>query len=117
MSIDINQPANPETVKELTKSVKMPSYMRRPIDIDLELEEPEVDLEFKVYDFQFSDPRRVGPHNIDAFMEAKQARNQTIEELLNAGWQIDNQIICPPNVMLIFSREKEEVEEDGRNTG
>ena len=76
---------------------------RSPV-IDLE---PEVDLEFKVLTFDFSPPRSTA--GVTGMIE----RNEKIEDLLNAGWQLDNQIVCPPSVTLIFSREKEEVE-DGK---
>ena len=65
------------------------------------------DLEFKVYDFGFLDASCVGPHNTDAFMEHKKERRKNITEFLNDGWWLTDKIICPPNVMLIFCREKE----------
>ncbi len=79
------------------------------IDLVIDLE-PEVDLEFEIYDFVFSDHHAVGPHNVDAFIEGRKKRNQIIEDFLNNGWQIHKMIVCPPNVILIFSREKEEKE-------
>ncbi len=68
--------------------------------------EPEVDLEFKVHSFYFG-----ANEAEDVVIKDVQLRNGEIEDLLNDGWQLDDKIICPPNVMLIFSREKEEVKD------
>jgi len=70
------------------------------------------DLEFKIHAFAFSDSRTVGPHNIDAFVASKKERDQIIEAFLNNGWWLTDKIICPPHVMLIFSREKEAEENE-----
>ena len=95
MSDEIGHPVMPPRVKP----VKFPSYMRPPID--LELEEPEVDLEFIALTVKVSDDERSSPDG-------------KITQMLNEGWQLDDKIICRPFVTLIFSREKEEVEEHGR---
>jgi hypothetical protein len=68
-------------------------------------------MEYKVHCFGLS-TSNVGPHNVDAAIKGIKQRNQAIEDLLNDGWEIYEPIICPPNVMLILNREKEN-EEDG----
>jgi len=67
----------------------------------IELEEESPELEFKVMDFSMAPPQSFG------MVKNQTERNQEIEALLNDGWQIDEKIICPPYVMIIFSREKE----------
>lgn len=74
--------------------------------IDMEFEDPEVDLEFKTRVYVLS---AIGqPDDVTTDL-AEQA--QEIEAYYNDGWQIDDKIICPPVVVLIFSREKEKVKE------
>ncbi len=82
----------------ITEPVKPLSYMRPAID--LELEEPEVDLEFKAQTFRF----------MDGGQFSNDVNDQNVTDLLNIGWQIDDKIVCPPFAMLILSREKEEKE-------
>lgn len=64
---------------------------------ELESEEPEpgLELEFKAQHFC-----------METGMECGTA-GAKIEDLLNDGWQIDDKIICPPFVIIIFSRVKE----------
>jgi hypothetical protein len=59
--------------------------------------DPDPELEFRIITFAFS---------VELFL-ADDLVGQQIKTLLNDGWQIDDKIISPPFVMLIFSREKE----------
>lgn len=59
------------------------------------------ELEFEV--MAFAVPTTCG----EIFDQDLKACNQKIRDALNAGWQIDEKIICPPVVWLILSREKE----------
>jgi len=75
-------------------------YMRPAVDA----EEADLELEFKVYSFELM------AVTCDAMEDGRTAsgnRDKQIESWLTDGWQIDQKIICPPYVMLIFSREKE----------
>lgn len=74
--------------------------------IDFEPEVDEVDLEFKVMAMRLQAKRRRMPWASDSIPTKR------IEDLLNSGWQLDNQVVCRPFVMLIFSREKEREEEN-----
>ena len=67
-------------------------------------EDPEPELEFYVMPFDFSP----GQPDIDGYW----SNAEQITRKLNDGWQIDDKIICPPFVMIIFSREKETQDND-----
>jgi len=58
------------------------------------------DLEYKVLSFRVDGPSFI-----------TEAIDQTTQDLLNTGWNLYNEIVCPPFVMLFFSREKEENKE------
>lgn len=91
----------------MSDEIKHMKPMRFNPVIDMEFEEPEVDLEFKTRVYVFS---VIGqPDDVTTDL-AEQA--QEIEAYCNDGWQIDDKIICPPVVVVIFSREKEEVREN-----
>lgn len=72
--------------------------------IDMEPDEEIGDLEFKVYTIKWID----GAGPVDPYNK----HSQEVEKILNDGWQLDDKIISPPFVMLIFSREKETKEDE-----
>lgn len=91
----------------MSNEIKPAKPMRFNPVIDMEFEDPEVDLEFKTRVYVLS---AIGQPNDVTTDLAEQA--QEIEAYCNDGWQIDDKIICPPFAILIFSREKEEVKEN-----
>ena len=82
-----------------------PWYFHRPetpIPVDTPhfgFNEPEPELEFEQFTFECISPTLT----IGAM--------KTVLNFLNEGWQIDDKIVCPPYVMIIFSREKETTED------
>lgn len=56
------------------------------------------DLEFRVHRLRFDTEEGI--------------TNLGIETLLSEGWWLTDKIICPPNVILIFCREKETEENE-----
>jgi len=76
-------------------------YIDNPIDAEY-IE----DLVFKVLIIKLE-----GPPDFVPMGKEWQPVDTKIENLLNTGWNLYNEIVCPPFVMLFFSREKEEGKE------
>lgn len=75
--------------------------MSFPLDLVESPEDLSVVLEFHVMAFAV-------PESVSGILgHDLNATNKAIGDYLNAGWEIDDKIICPPIVWLIFSREKE----------
>ena len=69
--------------------------------IDGDIVEYVEDLEHKVMMVKLESPPDFIPTAIEFIPIDAQ-----IENLLNDGWQIYNDVVCPPFVMLFFSRER-----------
>lgn len=71
---------------------------------------PGPDLEFHVMVFAV-------PEAIESiFADDLKKCTDEIQSYLNDGWDIDDKIICPPVVWLVFSREKEIPADDNQAT-
>lgn len=76
----------------------MPPRLKYHPVIETEADDDEVELEFTNFVYE----------SISVMAVTKSAA--TLTELLNEGWMIEDKIICPPIVVIILSREKEEEE-------
>lgn len=61
-------------------------------------------------ELQSDDPELELEENLEFKVETIEVRSHPavhIEEMLNTGWNLYHEIVCPPYVILFFSRERE----------
>jgi len=67
-------------------------------------EEPEEPDEIEAEELEDDEPQEIETKTITVDVDAAAQR---IDDMFADGWQLDDHIVAPPQVILIFSREKE----------